>query len=123
MVHAEKDWAFISLCDDGSMWLYHGSWSRRPSPGRLEGRANSKLQGAGLLLLPKSSLSSVLQIQRPPGDQFGESRLDNSRNALSHRCDITAKNLADFAQLRKEHVMGAALDLAVAILIQPAFCR
>jgi hypothetical protein len=22
MVHAEKDWAFISLCDDGSMWLY-----------------------------------------------------------------------------------------------------
>ena len=28
MVHAEKDWAFIALCDDGSMWLYHGSWSR-----------------------------------------------------------------------------------------------
>ena len=28
MVHAEKDWAFVALCDDGSMWLYHGSWSR-----------------------------------------------------------------------------------------------
>ena len=28
MVHAAKDWAFIALCDDGSMWLYHGSWSR-----------------------------------------------------------------------------------------------
>jgi len=28
MVHAEKDWAFIALCDDGSLWLYHGSWSR-----------------------------------------------------------------------------------------------
>jgi hypothetical protein len=25
MVHAEKDWAFVALCDDGSMWLYHGS--------------------------------------------------------------------------------------------------
>jgi hypothetical protein len=24
MVHAEK----VALCDDGSMWLYHGSWSR-----------------------------------------------------------------------------------------------
>jgi hypothetical protein len=21
MVHAEKDWAFVALCDDGSMWL------------------------------------------------------------------------------------------------------
>ena len=28
MVHPEKDWAFVALCDDGSMWLYHGSWSR-----------------------------------------------------------------------------------------------
>jgi hypothetical protein len=28
MVHADKDWAFIALCDDGSLWLYHGSWSR-----------------------------------------------------------------------------------------------
>jgi hypothetical protein len=28
MVHAAKDWAFIALCDDGSLWLYHGSWSR-----------------------------------------------------------------------------------------------
>ena len=28
MVHAEKDWAFIALCDDGSLWLYHGSWSK-----------------------------------------------------------------------------------------------
>ena len=28
MVHEEKDWAFIALCDDGSLWLYHGSWSR-----------------------------------------------------------------------------------------------
>ena len=28
MVHAEKDWAFVALCDDGSMWLYRGSWSR-----------------------------------------------------------------------------------------------
>jgi hypothetical protein len=28
MVHQEKDWAFIALCDDGSLWLYHGSWSR-----------------------------------------------------------------------------------------------
>jgi hypothetical protein len=28
MVHAEKDWAFIALCDDGSLWLYHGSWWR-----------------------------------------------------------------------------------------------
>ena len=28
MVHAEKDWAFVALCDDGSMWLYHGLWSR-----------------------------------------------------------------------------------------------
>jgi hypothetical protein len=28
MVHAEKDWAFIALCDYGSLWLYHGSWSR-----------------------------------------------------------------------------------------------
>ena len=28
MVHPVKDWAFIALCDDGSMWLYHGSWSR-----------------------------------------------------------------------------------------------
>ena len=26
MVHEEKDWAFIALCDDGSLWLYHGSW-------------------------------------------------------------------------------------------------
>jgi len=26
MVHAEKDWAFIALCDE--LWLYHGSWSR-----------------------------------------------------------------------------------------------
>jgi len=28
IVHPEKDWAFIALCDDGSLWLYHGSWSR-----------------------------------------------------------------------------------------------
>ena len=28
MVHPNKDWAFIALCDDGSLWLYHGSWSR-----------------------------------------------------------------------------------------------
>ena len=28
MVHGEKDWAFIALCDDGSLWLYHCSWSR-----------------------------------------------------------------------------------------------
>jgi hypothetical protein len=28
MVQAEKDWAFVALCDDGSIWLYHGSWSR-----------------------------------------------------------------------------------------------
>jgi hypothetical protein len=28
MVHPEKDWAFIALCDDGSLWLYHGSWSK-----------------------------------------------------------------------------------------------
>ena len=28
MVHPEKDWAFVALCDDGSLWLYHGSWSR-----------------------------------------------------------------------------------------------
>ena len=53
----------------------------------------------------------------------GIRRLDSSRNASSDRCDITAKNLADFAELRKEHVMVAALDLAVAILIQSAFCR
>jgi hypothetical protein len=26
MVHPDKDWAFIALCDDGSLWLYHGSW-------------------------------------------------------------------------------------------------
>ena len=25
MVHPEKDCAFIALCDDGSLWLYHGS--------------------------------------------------------------------------------------------------
>jgi len=28
MVHPDKHWAFIALCDDGSLWLYHGSWSR-----------------------------------------------------------------------------------------------
>ena len=28
MVHPEKDWAFIALCDDESLWLYNGSWSR-----------------------------------------------------------------------------------------------
>jgi hypothetical protein len=28
MVHAEKDWTFVALCGDGSMWLYHGLWSR-----------------------------------------------------------------------------------------------
>jgi hypothetical protein len=28
MVHPEKDWAFIALCDDRSLWLYHGSWSQ-----------------------------------------------------------------------------------------------
>ena len=28
MVHAEKDWAFVALCDDGSLWLYHGAWSQ-----------------------------------------------------------------------------------------------
>ena len=28
MIHPERDWAFIALCDDGSLWLYHGSWSR-----------------------------------------------------------------------------------------------
>ena len=28
MVHPEKDWAFIASCDDGSLWLYHGSWLR-----------------------------------------------------------------------------------------------
>jgi hypothetical protein len=28
MVHPEKDWAFVALCDDGSLWLYHGSWSQ-----------------------------------------------------------------------------------------------
>jgi hypothetical protein len=26
MVHPDKDWAFIA--DDGSLWLYQGSWSR-----------------------------------------------------------------------------------------------
>ena len=36
MVHPEKDWAFIALCDDGSLWL--SSWSQienipQPSPG------------------------------------------------------------------------------------------
>ena len=28
MVPAEKDWAFVALCDDGSLWLYRGSWSQ-----------------------------------------------------------------------------------------------
>src|ERR1700720_2363083 len=28
IVHPKKDWAFIALCDDGSLWLYHGSWSQ-----------------------------------------------------------------------------------------------
>ena len=28
MIHPERDWAFIALCDDGSLWLYHGSWLR-----------------------------------------------------------------------------------------------
>src|SRR6516225_775507 len=28
MTHQERDWAFIALCDDGSLWLYHGSWSQ-----------------------------------------------------------------------------------------------
>jgi hypothetical protein len=28
MVRPEKDWAFIALCDDESLWLYHDSWSR-----------------------------------------------------------------------------------------------
>ena len=28
MVHPEKDWAFIGLCDDESLSLYHRSWSR-----------------------------------------------------------------------------------------------
>jgi|GEM_PF-1183190 len=28
MVHPDKDWAFIALCNDGSLWLYHGSWLR-----------------------------------------------------------------------------------------------
>jgi hypothetical protein len=28
MMHPEKDWAFVALCDDGSLWLYHGSWSQ-----------------------------------------------------------------------------------------------
>jgi hypothetical protein len=28
MVHPDKDWAFFALCDDGSLWLYHGSWLR-----------------------------------------------------------------------------------------------
>jgi len=28
MVHAEKDWALVALCDDGSLWLYRGSWSQ-----------------------------------------------------------------------------------------------
>jgi hypothetical protein len=28
MAHPDKDWAFIALCDDGSLWLYHGSWSQ-----------------------------------------------------------------------------------------------
>jgi hypothetical protein len=28
MVYPEKDWAFIALCDDESLWLYHGLWSR-----------------------------------------------------------------------------------------------
>jgi hypothetical protein len=25
MVHLEKDWAFIALCEDGSLWFYHDS--------------------------------------------------------------------------------------------------
>jgi hypothetical protein len=36
-------------------------------------------------------------------------RLDlggNMRDAFSHLCDITAKNFADFAELRKEHVVA-----------------
>ena len=44
MVHPEKDWAFIALCDDGSLWLYHGSWSLIESipqtNDRLSGLAN-----------------------------------------------------------------------------------
>ena len=28
LVHPEKDWGFIALCDDGSLRLYHGSWLR-----------------------------------------------------------------------------------------------
>ena len=28
MIHPEREWAFIALCDDGSLWLYHGSWLR-----------------------------------------------------------------------------------------------
>ena len=28
MIHAEKDRAFVAPCDDGSLWLYHGSWSQ-----------------------------------------------------------------------------------------------
>jgi hypothetical protein len=53
-------------------------------------------------------------------------RLDlggNMRDAFSHLCDITAKNFADFAELRKEHVVAAGLYLAEIIFIQPAFCR
>jgi hypothetical protein len=28
----EKDWAFIALPDDESLWLYHGAWSRIEIP-------------------------------------------------------------------------------------------
>ena len=28
LLMADKDWAFLALCDHGSLWLYHGSRSR-----------------------------------------------------------------------------------------------
>ena len=31
------------------------------------------------------------------------------RNTFSHRCDVTAKNFADFAKFRKEHVLATTL--------------
>jgi hypothetical protein len=32
IVHQEKDWAFVALCDDGSLWLQFMLVLRRTNP-------------------------------------------------------------------------------------------
>jgi hypothetical protein len=82
MVHREKDWAFIALCDDGSLWLYLRIRTLRLA--RLE-TLEQRFIIEGLPLFPVFSLiaSDLRDFSESPDNSNRERERENAFNQRS----------------------------------------